>query len=109
MKRLRIVLALCFAGLAWPALAQQEPAMFRGADLKTGAQLIAGNQCATCHQRQVGGDGSAIYRPAGRINSPAALVNMVEQCNMQLGLSLFPDEIASMAAVLNRRHYHFTK
>ena len=109
MKMLRIVVALLLAGLAWPALAQQEPAMFRGADLKTGAQLIAGNQCATCHQRQVGGDGSAIYRPTGRINSPAALVSIVEQCNMQLGLSLFPDEIASMAAVLNRRHYHFTK
>jgi len=92
----------------WAApAAAQGAAIFRGADLKLGEQLIATSQCMTCHQRQVGGDGTAIFRPAGRINTPGALRGMVEQCNLELNLNLFPDEITAISAVLNRRHYHF--
>jgi hypothetical protein len=29
----------------------------------------------------------------------------VEACNMQLNLGLFPEEVNSVAAVLNRDHY----
>ncbi len=100
--------------LVAPALAAQPasqsatlPAAYRGADLKLGAKLLAANQCAACHQKKVGGDGSAIYKPAGRINSPDKLITMVEQCSTQLNLSLFPEEITAVAAVLNRDHYHF--
>ena len=32
---------------------------------------------------------------------------MVEQCATQLNLSLFPEEVTAMAAVLNRDHYRF--
>ena len=85
----------------------QTPAIFQEADLKLGERLMADNQCSECHQRNVGGDGSAIYRPAGHINSPGALRGMVESCNAQLNLSLFPDEVTSIAAVLNRDHYKF--
>jgi hypothetical protein len=87
----------------------QVPAMFQGADTKLGEKLIAQNKCAACHQKKVGGDGSSIYRPAGRINSPGALGAMVEQCNTQLNLGMFPEEVTAVAAVLNRDHYHFTK
>ena len=62
------------------------PAMFRDADLALGTKLIAEHQCAQCHVRKVGGDGSAIYRPAGRINTPGFLRGMVEQCNSELNL-----------------------
>jgi hypothetical protein len=55
----------------------------------------------------VGGDGSAIYRPTGRINTAGFLRGMVEQCNTELKLSLFPDEVTAIAAVLNRDHYRF--
>ncbi|MEI8170320.1 MAG: c-type cytochrome [Rhodoferax sp.] len=85
----------------------QAPSIFQEADIKLGERLLAENNCATCHQKNVGGDGSAIYRPAGRINSPSALVSMVETCNTQLNLTLFPDEVTSMAAVLNRDYYRF--
>lgn len=85
------------------------PAIFHGADLKLGEQLIAEHRCVACHQSKVGGDGSAIFRPQGRINSPGFLRGMVEQCNTELKLSLFPDEVTAIAAVLNRDHYRFAK
>jgi hypothetical protein len=62
-----------------------------------------------CHQEKAGGDGSAIYKPAGRVNTPGILRGMVEQCNTELGLSLFPEEVTAVAAVLNRDHYRFKK
>ena len=83
------------------------PAIFQDADLALGAKLIAEHQCAQCHVRKVGGDGSAIYRPKGRINTPGFLRGMVEQCNSELNLGLFPEEVTAVAAVLNRDHYKF--
>jgi hypothetical protein len=88
------------------ALAQVHP-LYEGADLKLGEKLIAEHQCSACHQRNVGGDGNAIYRPAGRINTPGTLRGMVENCNTQLSLGLFPEDVNSVAAVLNRDHYRF--
>lgn len=85
----------------------QVPSLFVGADLQLGEQLIAEHQCVACHQRKVGGDGSAIYKPAGRIGTPGFLRGMVEQCNMELNLGLFPEEVTAVAAVLNRDHYRF--
>jgi len=99
--------ALALLGWASAACAAEGPALFRDADLRLGEKLIAEHQCAACHARRVGGDGSAIYRPTGRINSPAALQAMVEMCNTELKLQLFPEEVLAMAAVLQRDHYRF--
>lgn len=96
-------LALCPPLLAEPRAAE----LFKDADLALGAKLIADNNCRSCHAKKVGGDGTSIYRPTGRINTPGRLRGMVEQCNTELGLSLFPDEVTSIAAVLNRDHYRF--
>jgi len=87
--------------------ARAEPALFKGADLKLGAELIATHRCAECHIRRVGGDGSAIYRPLGRINTAGFLRGMVDQCNTELNLGLFPEEVTAVAAVLNRDYYKF--
>lgn len=100
------VVLLCLAGPA-AVQAQAAAAMFNGADLALGQRLIAEHACSACHSRKVGGDGSAIYRPQGRINAPGFLRGMVEQCNMDLKLSLFPEEVTAIAAVLNRDHYRF--
>ena len=83
----------------------QVPALYEGADLALGEKLIADNKCTACHQRRVGGDGSARYRPGERVTTLGALRGMVEACNMQLNLGLFPEEVTSIAAVLNRDHY----
>lgn len=89
--------------------ARAEPAIFKDADLKLGAELIGTHRCAECHVRRVGGDGSAMYRPLGRFNTPGFLRGMVEQCNSQLNLGLFPEEVTAVAAVLNQDHYRFAK
>jgi hypothetical protein len=100
--------ALLALTLFGPALAQAQGAeIFKGADLALGARLIAENRCAQCHISKVGGDGSSIYRPKGRINNAGLLRGMVENCSAQLNLQLFPEEVTAIAAVLNRDHYKF--
>ena len=103
MLKSRLLLLLLLP--TW-SVAQIHP-LYEGADLKQGEKMIADNQCSACHQRNVGGDGNAIYRPAGRINTPGALRGMVEYCSTQLNLGFFPEEVNSIAAVLNRDHYRF--
>ena len=100
-----LLLPVALAGAG--AAAQAPGGIFPDADLALGEKLIAEHKCVACHVGKVGGDGSAIYRPQGRINSPGALRGMVEMCNTQMNLGLFPEEVTSIAAVLNRDHYRF--
>jgi hypothetical protein len=97
---------LIFLTAAGTANAQQHP-FFKDADLKAGEKLIAENQCNECHIRRVGGNGSAIYNPKGRINTAGALRGMVEYCNTELNLGFFPEDTNAVAAVLNKQHYKF--
>jgi hypothetical protein len=90
-----------------PVLAQAPLHTYADADLALGQKLIAEHRCDACHVRRVGGDGSAIYRPKGRINNPGALRGMVDLCSVELKLQLFPEEVTSIAAVLQRDHYRF--
>ncbi len=100
--------ALPTLALLLPLLAHAQGAdIFKDADLALGVRLIAENKCAQCHTGKVGGDGSAIYRPQGRINNAGLLRGMVENCSTQLNLQLFPEEVTAIAAVLNRDHYKF--
>ena len=85
----------------------QTPKIFEGADLKLGEKLIAENRCTECHASKVVGDGSAMYKPMGRVNSAGILRGMVEQCNTELNMGLFPEEVTAIAAVLNRDYYRF--
>ena len=89
------------------ATAQTAADLYKEANLPLGEKLLREHRCAECHSRKVGGDGAAIYRPKGRINTPGALRGMVETCNLELNLALFPDEVTSISAVLNRDHYRF--
>ena len=94
-------------GLALASSAMAQPEIFKEADIKLGEKLIADNKCVACHVSKVGGDGSAMYKPQGRINTAGFLRGMVEQCNSQLNLGMFPEDVTSVAAVLNRDHYKF--
>ena len=110
IRRLRwlAVSALVIAGVWFSSQALAQGAdIFKGADLKLGEQLIEQNKCSQCHATKVGGDGSAIYKPAGRINNAGLLRGMVEQCNSMLNFQMFPEEVTAVAAVLNRDHYQF--
>ena len=100
--------ALLFVGVMRAAFAQaQQHPLFKGADLELGAKLIAENKCEECHARRVGGDGSAIYKPKGRINTAGALRGMVEYCNTELNSGFFPEETNAVAAKLNQSYYKF--
>lgn len=103
----RSCLGLMLAGLL-PLTAQGAGTeIFAGADLALGEQLIREHACDGCHIRHVGGDGSAIYRPQGRVSTPGALRGMVDYCSSQLNLKLFPEEVTAVGAVLQRDHYRF--
>ena len=93
--------------MALAASAQPKLHTYAEADLALGERLIAEHKCTACHVRKVGGDGSAIYKPKGRINTPGALRGMVDYCSTELNLGLFPEEVTSVAAVLQRDHYRF--
>jgi hypothetical protein len=108
MRILAYLVAAACLTLASAAPAQT-PELFRDADLELGEKLVREHRCTECHVRKVGGDGSAIYRPAGRINTPGALRGMVDYCSTELNLGLFPEEVTAVAAVLQRDHYRFGK
>jgi hypothetical protein len=93
-------------GLGGGAAAQGAD-IFRDADLALGEKLIAQHKCSACHASKVGGDGSAIYRPKGKINNPGLLRGMVDYCSTELNLQLFPEDVTAVAAVLQRDHYRF--
>lgn len=104
--------ALLTLALTQPALAAEPVkgtaiSIFKSADLKHGEHLLHELQCAECHIRRVGGDGSAIYKPKGRISTPVKLREMVQYCSTQLNHSLFPEDVLDIAAVLQRDHYRF--
>jgi hypothetical protein len=107
MKWVRHGLGIVWMLAAVAAPAQPAAEIFSDADLALGRQLLKEHRCVECHVRNVGGDGSAIYRPTGRINTPGFLRGRVEQCNTELNLGLFPEEVSAVAAVLNRDHYRF--
>jgi mono/diheme cytochrome c family protein len=109
-RKLRLAVAgllLLGGALALNSAKAQGAEIFQGADLALGQKLIADNQCVACHISKVGGDGSAMYKPAGRINTAGLLRGMVEMCNTTMNLGLFPEEVTAVAAVLNRDHYKF--
>jgi hypothetical protein len=106
-RPVRWLLISAAALLPLPPAAQTAASLYTEADLPLGEKLLREHRCAECHIRKVGGDGAAIYRPKGRINTPGGLRGMVETCNLELNLALFPDEVTSISAVLNRDHYRF--
>jgi DNA-binding transcriptional ArsR family regulator len=58
--------------------------------------------------RQEGGRRRHGGLPPGRPHQqPAALLTMVERCSNELNLGLFPEDVAAVAAVLQRDHYRF--
>lgn len=107
-----VMLGLAILACTLPVRAQGAtwvPEIFRDADLALGQRLIREHKCTECHVRNVGGDGTSLYNPKGRISTPGALRGMVDYCSTQLNLGLFPEEVTAVAAVLQRDHYRFTK
>ncbi len=100
---------LLVGGAIWLAdsARAQGAEIFKDANLAQGEKLIAQHQCVQCHASKVGGDGSAIYKPQGKFNTAGLLRGMVEMCNTNMNMGMFPEEVTDVAAVLNRDHYKF--
>lgn len=66
-------------------------------------------KCYSCHAKKTGfGNGDMIYTRSDRkVNSLAKLKSMVERCNTELRLDLFPEDEADVAAYLNKQFYKF--
>jgi hypothetical protein len=94
-------------GLSTTHASAQGAEIFKGADLLLGEKMIAEHQCISCHASKVGGNGNAIYKPLGQINTAGLLRGMVEMCNTTMNMGMFPEEVSAVAAVLNRDHYKF--
>jgi len=108
-QRMALAALLLAAGAAFMAGQVRAAEIFKEADLALGEKLIAEHKCTQCHVSKVGGNGSAMYKPLGRINTAGLLRGMVEMCNTQMNLGMFPEEVTAVAAVLNRDHYKFNK
>lgn len=90
------------AGLGWAAAS---PA---GGDPAVGEKHVAEKNCAACHQRLVGGDGSQLYlRSERRVKNLAQLAAQVSYCANELKAGWFPEDEEDVVAWLNHRYYHF--
>lgn len=108
MKKFSVGMLVMINGLLLAVLAHgQTENPFKDADLALGEKLYAEHKCAECHARKFGGDGNTVYRPKGRISNASYLRGMVDMCNTDLNLGMFPEEVTAVAAVVNRDHYKF--
>lgn len=107
MKTAIRFLIVASAGFLAQLASAQGTEIFKGADLALGERLMVEHKCQQCHAKKFGGDGTGVYRPGERVTSSGLLRGMVEQCNTELGLGLFPEEVTAIAAVLQRDHYRF--
>jgi mono/diheme cytochrome c family protein len=83
-------------------------AVFANANLENG-QEIDQHKCYACHASKTGfGNGDMIYtRSDSKVSTLAKLKTMVERCNAELRLDLFPEDEADVAAYLNKQFYKF--
>ncbi len=106
-QRAALAALLLAGGATFLASHARAADIFKGADLALGEKLIAEHKCTQCHISKVGGNGHAMYKPHGKINTAGLLRGMVEMCNTSMNLGMFPEEVTAVAAVLNRDHYKF--
>lgn len=73
-----------------------------------GEKLVADKNCAACHQRLIGGDGSKLYlRGDRKVKTLPQLHAQVSFCSTQLKTGWFPEDEEDVVAWLNHRYYQF--
>jgi mono/diheme cytochrome c family protein len=76
-------------------------------DIKSGRELHQEN-CISCHQAKMGGDGSGIYtRKDRKVDSYAALKKQVNRCKTSLGFSWPEHQVDDVVTYLNQTYYKF--
>lgn len=73
-----------------------------------GKALFEKGNCHACHSSMVGGNGNGIFtRPGRKVHSPAQLIEQLHSCSTNSGANWSEDDIAQVAAYLNRDFYKF--
>ena len=73
-----------------------------------GEKLVTEKNCAACHQRLIGGDGSKLYlRSDRKVKSLSQLHAQVSFCSSQLKTGWCPEDEEDVVAWLNHRYYQF--
>ncbi len=81
---------------------------FPRGDAEAGKKFFAQNQCNSCHDSIMGGDGNAIFtRLDHKIRNPQQLVARLRVCAGGSGITLTPQDEQNLGAYLNRYYYHF--
>ena len=108
MRMRCVVLLLACLGRHAPARWAQTPELFRDADLALGEKLVREQPAAaTATRARSAATARRSTGPAAGSTRPRALRGMVDYCSTELNLSLFPEEVTAVAAVLQRDHYRF--
>ena len=68
-----------------------------------GQKLFEQYKCSRCHAAMLGGDGSRMFtRPDRKVHNAAELVEQMETCTGNIGISLTPSDKQHLGAYLNR-------
>jgi cytochrome c553 len=98
---LTLLLTLSFLGAA-----HAEP--FAKGDAEAGRRFFTQNQCNSCHDQIMGGDGNAVFTRFNRkIRNPQQLVAQLRRCTGGGGIAMSPKDEQDLAAYLNRTYYRF--
>ncbi len=91
-----------------PLLGTAHAEPFAQGDADAGKKLFAQNQCNSCHDRIMNGDGNAIFtRLNHKVRDPLQLVAQLRRCTGGGGIALSLKDEQNVAAFLNRTYYHF--
>jgi cytochrome c553 len=96
MKLILTLILLCASSLT---LANPFPS----GNAQTGQKLFDQHKCNRCHAAMLGGDGSAIFtRPNRKVSNPAELLEQIDFCTGNIGVTLSAQDKQHLAAYLNR-------
>lgn len=88
--------------------AQAEP--FAKGDTEAGKKFFTQNQCNSCHDQIMNGDGNAIFTRFNRkVRNPQELLAQLGRCTSGGGITMTDKDAQDLSAYLNRTYYHFKK
>lgn len=98
---LTIFLTMSFLGAA-----HAEP--FAKGDTEAGKKFFTQNNCNSCHDQIMNGDGNAIFTRFNRkVRNPGQLLAQLGRCTSGGGIAASDKDLQNLAAYLNRAYYHF--
>jgi len=96
------------AAMLFSISAAAHTAPFSKGNADAGKKIFDQHKCDSCHAKQLGGEGSAMFtRTERKVKTPASLATQITRCSSNLGLMLFEDDEENIGAYLNKNFYKF--